>query len=228
MFDVVDLGTKHGNAIAVFLKQAGKTQISSEFVKNLKPAKCVGFERAEGEKYRNDVTAKGFQFEIANLATIEGINQLPKSQVYLAWHFLEHLPDKSWSNKLVKVSLTNTQTLAWFRLPSFEQDEMTGEGVLRKIGLRFTWTNWIGHSSHWLVNDCVQSIKEWEKTQDRKFDLVIKPAGYIQSTEDKRVVPLDTPVDITAYNPKFGKKPAITFKKPIVAEWEVVVRFVCE
>jgi len=225
MYDVVDLGTKQGNAISVFLNQAGKMYLDNSLIKTFKEKNCVGFERKEGEKYRQNVESKGFKFNIANLATDEGIELLPESQVYLAWHFLEHLPNKEWSKKLVFASLTQAKTMAWFRLPSFEQDDITGEGVLKKLGLRFTWTNWHGHTSHWLVEDCVAAIREWEKNQTRKFTLITRPAGYIKATSDKRVVPIDAPVDVNAYDPKFGYKPIISFKNPIISEWEVIVRY---
>lgn len=228
MFDVVDLGTKQGNAIDVFLTNAGAMYLNPEIIKGLKKSKCIGFERPECEKYRKDVEKKGFNFEIANLATDEAIANLPAGKIYLAWHFLEHLPNKEWSEKLVNVSLTKSTVMSWFRLPSFEQDDITGEGVLRKLGLRFTWTNWHGHSSHWLVQDCVNAIRSWEIKQERKFSLTIRPAGYIKNTADKRVVPIDTPVDVNAYEPKHGYKPIVQFKQAIVAEWEVIVRFACE
>lgn len=228
MFDVVDLGTKQGGALNTFFATAGAVYLKPEVMKSFKKSKSIGFERQEGEKYRKDVEKKGFNFEIANLATDEAVALLPVSKVYLAWHFLEHLPNKEWSEKLVKAALTKSTVMAWFRLPSFEQDDITGEGVLRKLGLRFTWTNWHGHSSHWLVQDCVDAIRDWESQQERKFNLTIRPAGYIKTTSDKRVVPIDTPVDVNGYQPAHGYKPIIYFKQAVVAEWEVIVRFACE
>ena len=44
--------------------------------------------------------------------------------------------------------------------------------------------------------------------------------------KDHRVVPIDAPVDTNKYEPALGLKPlSVVFKKPIVSEWEVVVRF---
>ena len=229
-FDVVDLGTKKGNAIEAFLTKVGQTLIGKDAVARLQPARCVGYERLEGEGYRKDVEARGCQFRLANLATDEAIAQLPPAEVYLAWHFLEHVPNKDWSRKLVQASLSCSQQAAWFRLPSFEQDTETGEGVLREHGMRFTWTNWRGHPSHWLVQDCLDAINDWNQKQDpaarRQYVLNVKPAGYIRNMRDHRVVPIDTPIDVNRYESRFGPKPlAVKFKKPIVAEWEVTVRF---
>jgi len=229
-FDLVDLGTKKGNAIYEFLSRAGASLSGSLPplpIRDLVKSKCVGYERKQGEVYRKEVESRGYKFRIANLATEDAIAALPTAKVYLAWHFLEHVPNKDWSDKLVKASLTNASWVAWFRLPSFQQDFQTGEGVLREHGMRFTWTNWRGHPSHWLVEDCTKSILEWSKGKpDREFDLVVKPAGYIKSMNDHRVVPIDTPIDVNEYKPHHGKRPLdVKFKRPIIAEWEVIVRF---
>jgi len=226
-FDVVDLGTKHGNAIEEFIKKGKQYLNYPDFIQSIDPGRCVGYERPQAEDYRKIVEGKGFQFRTADLASDVAITHLPLAEVYLAWHFLEHVPNKDWSRKLVRAALTYSRKLAWFRLPSFQQDTDTGEGVLKEHGMRFTWTNWRGHPSHWLVEDCQEAIDSWSKdVPHRTFMLTVKPAGYIRSMSDHRVVPIDTPIDVNKYEPKYGPKPlGVVFKKPIVAEWEVIVRF---
>jgi len=236
--DIVDLGTKKGNAVFDFLKFSkrhlaqGKNNPSSCYLKqeelhSITRAGCVGYERKEGEKYRKEVEGRGMQFRIADLATDGAIAELPPAKVYLAWHFLEHVPNKDWSRKLVHASLSNSRWMAWFRLPSFQQDDKTGEGALRKHGMRFTWTNWRGHPSHWLVEDCREAIFSWaEENKDRPYGLEIRPAGYIRTMGDHRVVPINTEIDVNKYEKKHGPKPLhIELEQPIVAEWEVIVRF---
>lgn len=226
-FDVVDLGTKHGNAIDEFRKKGNMYLKRQTLFNRILPPRCVGYERPQAENYRSIVEGKKYKFRTADLATDEAIAKLPMAEVYLAWHFLEHVPNKDWSRKLVRASLTYARHLAWFRLPSFQQDELTGEGVLRKHGMRFTWTNWRGHPSHWLVEDCKDAIEGWGKDVPvRDFDVIVKPAGFIKNMADHRVVPIDTPIDVNKYEPKHGPKPLhVKFKQPIVAEWEVIVRF---
>ena len=226
IYDVVDLGTKKGGAIREFFRK-GDVFTKSGIKESCRPIRCVGYEREEGKVYGKDVEARGYQFRIANLATKEGIEQLPKARVYLAWHFLEHVPDKTWSSQLVKASLDRCQDLAWFRLPSFEQDEDNGEGVLRKHGMRFTWTHWRGHTSHWLVEDCVRAISDWGSANpDRHYTVFIKPADKIESISNRRVVPIDAPIDSQQYDPSMGEKPKVDlFDPPVVAAWEVAVSF---
>ena len=226
IYDVVDLGTKKGGAIREFFRK-GDVFTKSGIKESCRPIRCVGYEREEGEVYGKAVEARGYQFRVANLATKEGIEQLPKARVYLAWHFLEHVPDKTWSSQLVKASLDRCQDLAWFRLPSFEQDEKDGEGVLRKHGMRFTWTHWRGHTSHWLVEDCVRAISDWGAANpDRHYTVFIKPADKIKSISNRRVVPIDAPIDSQQYDLSMGEKPKVDlFDPPVVAAWEVAVSF---
>ena len=226
-FDVVDLGTKHGNAMLEFFRNGRHNLHDEALEKRLRRNRCVGYERPQAEDYRSTVEKKGFQFRVANLADDAAIAALPESEIYLAWHFLEHVPNKDWAHKLVKASLTNSRRLAWFRLPSFEQDELTGEGFLKKHGMRFTWTNWLGHPTHWLVRDCTNAIKEWTKEfPEREIDMTIRPADRINSMRNSRVVPIDTPVDVNKYEVKHGPKPlGVRFTVPVIAAWEVTVRF---
>tara|TARA_R110000824_G_scaffold315681_1_gene502828 strand:- start:479 stop:1210 length:732 start_codon:yes stop_codon:yes gene_type:complete len=236
--DIVDLGTKKGNATIEFLQfskrhlqqRKGKPlpyYLTQEELSSMSIRNCAGYERKEGEKYRKGVEGRGMQFRLADLATDGAIEQLPPAKVYLAWHFLEHVPNKDWSRKLVHASLSNSRWMSWFRLPSFQQDDKTGEGALRKHGMRFTWTNWRGHPSHWLVEDCQEAIQSWAETnKDRPYFLDIRPAGYIRAMDDHRVVPIDTEIDVNKYEKKHGPKPLhIKLEQPIVAEWEVIVRF---
>lgn len=222
-YDVVDLGTKKGGALVEFFKRAGKSAL------NVEPnywhrSKSIGFERPEGSCYKKDVTAAGFQFGIADLATDEGLALLPKANYYLAWHVLEHLPSKQHSNAVVKRALSQVTHGAWFRLPSFEQDNVDGEGCLRQHGMRFTWTNWKGHTCPYLVEDCQQAIYDWQKENpENMFRLIIRPARRMFSMSDSRIVPISAPVDTQSYKPEFGPKPTLVFDKPIVAEWEVIV-----
>jgi hypothetical protein len=226
-FDVVDLGTKHGNAIEAFLKRAGATALPPETMAEFKPERCVGYEREQCRDYAKIVQDKGFQFRLANLADDSSLEKLPVSRVYLAWHFLEHLPDKIWAQKVVISTLSRTTELAWFRLPSFQPDAKNGEGVLRDLGLRFTWTTWTGHPTAWLVEDCLKAINLWKTQQpNREFECIVKPADHIHSLRDLRVVPVDSPVDATQYRVAFGPKPKNhKLKTPIVAAWEVMVKF---
>lgn len=227
MWDVVDLGAKKGGAIREF-RRNGKV-----FFKDMDPvdaSKCLGIDLKD--EYEKDVRKAGYQFESRNLATDDALAGLTTSKYYLAWHFLEHVPNKDWSNRIVKACLDNATKGCWFRLPSFQQDKESGEGALRNHGLRFCWSDWHGHPTHYLVEDCRGAIDEWlaeDKAQGgfkwQAAKIFQKPAGYIKSTTDRRVVFIDAPCDTTDHLPEMGEKPVVNFSPPLVSEWEVAVKF---
>lgn len=229
-YSVVDLGSKKGNAAAEFLKLISKSESSrleplrgDRFVaSNYPPDQVMCYDKSTLEEYENSAKKRGYSFESVDLASDEVLEKLPESKVYLAWHFLEHLPNKEWSAKVVKAALSKSKYLAWFRLPSFQQDSK-GELPLKELGLRFTWTNWSGHPSHWLVEDCLNAIKEWQAESGREVDLKVKAADYIASTHDKRVVPINSPIDTTVYEAVLGRRTFREFKPKLIAAWDILV-----
>jgi hypothetical protein len=216
---VVDLGTKLGSAITQFRKKAS---MFFENIGEIKPEACLGIELQD--KYRNDVEGQGYRFQVTDVTSEGALAALPEADYYLAWDFLEHLPTKAWSDAVVKTMLHKARKGVWCRMPSFEQDESTGEGALKQLGLRFAWTNWHGHPSHYLVEECVNAINEYKQEQNRgSLAVKVKPGRRVRATDDKSVVPIDSPIDTVKYEPKLGHRPFQKFDPPLVAQWEVVV-----
>jgi hypothetical protein len=226
-YDVVDLGTKKGNAISECLRVISERRLSQHYdwvsrLSDISHTKnCLGIERAEGEIYRQAVTAAGYKFRIGNLANEYVMRDLPVSKIYLAWNVLEHLPDKVISCSLVQAMLEKATDLVWLRLPSFEQDSL-GEEPLRQLGLRFTWTHWSGHPTAFLIQDAKDALEDWQsRNPSKQFDIFIKPVWKIENTTSSRVVPINAPIDTTKYHPALGAKPFATFNPKLVAEWDV-------
>lgn len=236
-FDLVDLGTKLGQSMKTFLNVAESHRKGvynfkafkglESVLEGLDKKKCVGFERPQAASYEKTVRSHGFDFKLLDLSVLDNVKSLPTSKFYCMFHFLEHLPNKEIAGKVVEESLSKAKHLVWYRLPSFEQDKKTGEGVLRDLGLRFTWTNWAGHPCHWLVEDCLSSISRWgDLNKDRPYDVVVKPGVTMKDTADARIVPIQAPVDVQAYSQKeHGPKPFKVFKEKVIAEFEILVRF---
>lgn len=234
-YDVVDLGAKKGNAAFTFLgllnrkdtdKRKPPVLRSPDFSPKLfNKDRVICFDKSDSVTYKNTINSRGYTSVNSDLSDDQEISNLPKAKVYLAWHFLEHLPNKEVASKVVKQSLSNATSIAWFRLPSFEQDNL-GELPLREMGLRFTWTNWKGHPCHWLLSDCLESISDWaDNNKLKEYQLTVKCCDYIKSTSDSRVVPISAPVDTNKYSEEMGSKPIVSFKPPLVAAWDVIVRF---
>jgi hypothetical protein len=209
-FKVVDLGTKKGSAIDVFLKR-GKMYYGREIPKIL-PAQCLGVDRAE--KYRKDVEKQGFAFEACNV--LEPMSPCwEEADYFLAWDFLEHLPSIEDSNNVLSWMLLWAQKGVWLKMPSFEQDEQ-GEGQLRRHGLRFAWTHWHGHPSHYKVSDARGVISQGVKVKHRHQRI-------IKNSSSKFIVPVDAPLDTIEYTPELGPKPKVKFDPPVIGCHELIV-----
>ncbi len=58
-------------------------------------------------------------------------------------HFLEHLPDLSMVKDAIKSAARVASDFLFIRGPYFDSDE-----YLRSFGLKFTWSDWHGHTCH--------------------------------------------------------------------------------
>lgn len=218
---VVDLGTKLGNAIVEFVKRGD--MYFGEEVKLIQPNECLGIDRQS--KFSKDLTGRGLQFMELDITAPLSLEKLPQADYYLAWDFLEHLPSTDWSSAVVHLMLHNARRGVWLRMPSFEQDDETGEGVLRKLGLRFAWTNWVGHPSHYTVLDAVTAVNSYcKKMGIPLLRIDIRPGKLIRSTEDPNVVPVEAPIDTVKYSPALGVKTVVDFDPPVVGQWEVIIK----
>ena len=217
---VVDLGTKLGNSIGEFRKK-GRMYYGDD-IPRIKPAECLGIDMQD--KYESDCTKRGYGFLKLDVTAEGALEKLPESDYYLAWDFLEHLPNKVWSTALIKVMLHKARKGVWLRMPSFEQDERTGEAALRKLGLRFAWTDWHGHPSHYLIEDALQAINEYKQESGRgSISTKVRAGKRIRATDDPSVVPIDSPTDTVKYSPQLGHKPVVDLNPHVIGQWEVVI-----
>jgi len=217
---VVDLGCKLGRALEEF-RRAGP-RYYGRAAEAVCPAECLGVDRQA--RYAALVRDRGYGFLGLDLTEPGALERLPRADFYLAWDFLEHLPDKGWSDAVLRAALARARIGVWLRMPSFQQDDDTGEGALRALGLRFTWTRWTGHRSGYLIEEALEAIGLYRKEVNRPAVAVrAEPRGLIRSTEDPRVVPADAPVDTVRYEPGLGAKPLVDFDPPLVGQWDLVV-----
>lgn len=213
---VVDLGTKLGSALSEFRRRGGQLRFGET---DVAPSECLGVDR--NDKYRGDVQRQGYRFLALDVTAAGALESLPEADYYLAWDFLEHLPDHGWAEAVVAAMVRKARRGIWLRLPSFERDGINGEGVLKKHGLRFAWSRWHGHTCHLLVGDAVSYLYKHGYVRDpNKLD--IHPSKFVYNTDDPAVVPLDAPVDTVKYHDALGPKPVITLKPPVVSQWEVL------
>ena len=182
-FTVVDLGTKKAGALDVFRKH-GKMYFGLDA--ECRPDVCLGVDLAD--KYKDDVKKRGYRFRSADVLSEDF--DWPSADFYLAFDFLEHLPSKEMSAAVLRTMLERARRGVWLRMPSFEQDG-TGEKPLRDLGMRFAWTNWHGHPSHYLVSEAksvIELVKPDAKVKHKHNKL-------IHNTHNQDVVPTDAPLD---------------------------------
>lgn len=207
-FKVVDLGTKKAGALDVFRKHGGMYFDDLD----CPAAACLGVD--SNAEYANEVKSKGYTFSAANITAC----RWPTADFFLAFDFLEHMEDKEQSDAVLYLMLSNAKRGVWLKMPSFEQDE-TGEEQLRKHGLRFTWSLWHGHPSHYLVGDAMRVIKEHCPDARVKH----KHQRIIKNSRSKFVVPVNAPIDTNEYTEELGSKPDVNFHPHVIGCNELIV-----
>lgn len=208
-YKVIDLGTKKGGALDVFRSRGD--MYYGDAVK-CKPSACLGVDYAD--KYAEEVREKGYNFSSADVTAC----RWPTADFILAFDFLEHLKDREQSDAMLYLMLMNARKGVWLKMPSFEQDD-EGEAQLRKNGLRFTWTHWHGHPSHYLVGDAMKVITGICPDARVKH----KHQRIIKDSNSKFVVPIDAPLDTNEYTAEMGTKPNIRFNPHVIGCHELIV-----
>ena len=211
-YQVVDLGTKKGGALLVFMAKHG-TYFKQQAIHS---KRCLGVDY--NETYRRNVVGSGFKFEQARIEDY----QWKLSEFYTAFDFLEHLPDISASKQVLRQMLKHSTKGVWLRLPSFEPDE-TNIKQLKPHGLRFSWTTWSFHPSHFCKAHVSQVLDEPDF--EGKWTVKFKANQKVRdSFKDDRIVPDAAPADAPVYDRKaHGKKPLVTFDPPLVGQWETIL-----
>jgi len=207
----VDLGTKKAGALTV----ARKRGHIYGFTKG-RAVDCLGVDLKS--EYRDQVKSLGYRFCEADV--LNGF-AWPSANYYLAFDFLEHLPSVEDSMIVLKKMCEKATHGIWLRLPSFEPDTATGEGALRKHGLRFAWTHWKGHPSPFLVEHAMGVILE--TLPPDSYILRHKKLKKITSSRDQSVVPISAPIDTVKYHPRLGPKPHVKFNPPLIGQHEIIV-----
>lgn len=217
---VVDLGTNLGNAIGEFLKR-GKQHFTD--LEEIRPEECLGVDK-QG-RFQSDLIQRGYNFSEADLTTID-LSALPEADYYLAWDFLEYLPDTDWSAAVLQVMLHKSRRGLWLKMPSFEATGLSSEKTLKDLDLRFAWTTWPCNTSHFTLLKMAEAISAYKQESGRELaDVMVQASKKVLASGDPWVVPASAPIDTHKYSPTLGLKPSVKFNPPLVAQWDVIVKF---
>lgn len=216
-YKVVDLGTKKGGALDVFRNKGGVMYFGA--AGGARPEQCLGIDMKE--RYRKIVESKGYAF--AQLNPLDTGFQWPDADFYLAFDFLEHLPTAIHSNLVLRRMLEHARKGVWLRMPSFE-DDAVDHPQLKKHKLRLSWTTWRGHPSHYRLDDVGHTVRQVRSETD-KFVLRVKTkeAKPIKTSASPWIVPSSVGTDVEKYKKGLPPKPKVTFKPPIVGQYEVII-----
>jgi hypothetical protein len=210
-WQVVDLGAKKGGAVALFLK-SGRNYFGAG-LDAVVPRGCLCIE--SNKKYRAEVERRGYTFWRADVLEVE---EFPRADYYIAWNFLEHLPNRDASKDVLRRALVAAVVGVSLLLPSFES-----EPQLERADLQFVWTRWTGHPSYFTVSDAVAVIEEFPEWSPQ-----IRSSGEVGSSESPLLIPrpkLDADGwDEQRYDPKMGPKPLVMFDPPVTTRWVIDIR----
>jgi len=217
-FRVVDVGSKLGGSAAKYGQNVKSTVFGGP---NPKPAQICCIERAP--RYEPKLKALGFSVLIADVFALAKNDELPYGDVYLASNMLEHCPCVDASMYLLEKMMRMSRQGVWLRLPSFEQDE-TGEGRLARHNLRFNWTSWRGHWSHFRLAHVYEALHLLQ--HQRPMKIHVSGGRLLHDSNYPNIVPnLDTD-ELVNYDPRLhGPRNHVKFKPPIVGEWDVQIQW---
>jgi len=151
----VDLGAKKAGALMVARKR-GPSRGLPEAAKR----DCLAVERLP--RYRQFVEKAGYRFVQADVL---GDFLWPWADVYLAFNFLEHLPDLDASQSVLANMFRRSRRCVWLLLPSFEEEALAR---LRKLGYEFPWVCWPNHRAHVQLKH-VEEVAARFKVKERKL-----------------------------------------------------------
>jgi len=209
---VIDVGTKHGVSIATFMRKV--KDFFPSYNQPIVAADCTGVDEDAG--FRCDVEGQKFSFPQGNMLDAGFRDSLAAPDFFLVCNILHHLPDRLSVEELLGYVLDTAQHGVWFRLKSFETDTESGEGVLSKYGLRFSW------SENYTRYNCVE-VFQFIRERCPKATIRIEPGKRIRHTSDKRVVPIDTSSKSFYYKPSMGAKEHTVLPKIVVCDWDIFV-----
>ncbi|GEM_PF-1291545 len=197
-FDFIDLGASEGGSIRFAQERLGGGRALAI---DIDPHKVARIRAAGLDCIQGDATAL----------------RLPPGSVRFAVlsHFLEHLPDRDAVRRAIVSAAEVATDFLFIRGPCFDADD-----YLAGLGLKFFYSDWVGHRCHLTSGDLVDSL-HGAGLHHYKLLLV----GPTANAQDPFLHPLSSPPDQHKYDPtRHAKKPAVEFGRPVFKGIVVFVR----
>lgn len=184
-FDAIDWGSSKGGSLEYIEKKFGLSDVVGIDIDPVKVAEARNAGRAI-------LTAD---------ATAIDINPDVVSASFM-FHFLEHLPSKAHARLVLRNACRASRDMAIIRQPFFGSDE-----ELLRMGLKFAWSTWKGHSN------LMSTLDFYEILRDLQSEGLIQSfrIGYgipILDTGDSQILPLTAASEAPYYEQeRDGPKP---------------------
>lgn len=172
-YDVVDFGCSNGGSLDFSFKQFGcQTGLGID----IDPKKV--------EKAR----ASGYNAVVGDLTQPKNFSG--KTKIATLFHVLEHIPNVKLANQILSTATQIASDYVVVRQPWFDCD-----GLLARMGLKFFWSDWSGHTNHMTS---LQMYLELKRQLDRKQISSFSVWGYkpVSDTQNPALVALDRPTNL--------------------------------
>lgn len=197
-YDFIDFGASNGGCIE-FAKArlGGKRGVGID----IDPKKVEQMVKHGYDCVQGDITMLDFPPDLVRFVTMS--------------HVLEHLPDLASVRKAIACAADVASDFLFIQGPYFDADE-----YLKKLGLKFFWSDWSGHPCRLTTEDLHAILIELGLNN---FNMMVRLK--VKDSKDPAIHPWNSPKNSHEYNPDIHPtKPHIRFSIPTYKEMVCYVR----
>lgn len=154
----------------------------------------IGYDNEESDI--SEAIKSGYNVEYADITSDDFV--IPQCRFITSLHTFEHLQDEETILKLLKKCVASASEFIFIKVPFFDNMD-----YLKSLGLRLTWTNWVGHPTAVTFDMLKRLLEELELSGT---------AGFLHPVIDSslnEIIPVDSPIDTIYYNESLGNKDII-------------------
>lgn len=132
-------------------------------------------------------------------------------------HFLEHLDSVNHVESFLNKAVCIANSFVHIRQPYFDTD-----GYLLSKGLKFYWSDWVGHKNAVSSLDFYKFCSKLLNS-GRIDSFAMYGRGLVGESIDDSIIPLHSPTNSGKYKHEYGEKPNVSFCTPVYKELVVVL-----
>ena len=150
------------------------------------------------------------------------IQDIPEEKLFrftVMSHFLEHVPSFTDVKKFIEKSCKISTEFVFIKQPYFDAD-----GYLFRNGFKCFWSDWRGHPNC-MSSLVFHNVLSQLRNRGLLSDFSIHARGPIDDSDDRRIHPIESPIDQHEYDPDMHppKRAGFRFEFPVYYELVVFV-----